>query len=241
MSVTDVPLGLFLSPGHSWARVDGTGRVFVGIDGFALCLLGPIRKVKVPSLGTRARCGEPLFEIEASGRATTILSPLAGVVCDINERLRSDPELVHRDPYHAGWIVSLSPIALAAGLRSLKIGVEARAWLSDEIERLRRLLVQAPSLADLAQDGGEISLTAALAEDPTLWCKIREQFFEMRAREAEMAVQDFVHRHPMASLGLAPLAGAAFFLAFPAFVVAALVWSLARGLRRLQAGAGRSG
>src|SRR5512134_2298125 len=47
-----VPAGVHLHPGHTWARLEADGLVAVGADDFAHKLVGPAR-VRLPALGDR--------------------------------------------------------------------------------------------------------------------------------------------------------------------------------------------
>jgi glycine cleavage system H protein len=45
--------------------------------------------------------------IEAVKAVSELYAPVAGTVTEVNAALESDPALVNRDPYGAGWMIKL--------------------------------------------------------------------------------------------------------------------------------------
>jgi glycine cleavage system H protein len=68
----------------------------------------------------------------------SVKAPLSGEVVEVNLRLREEPELVHRDPYGAGWLLRLRPSALDRERVDLVTG-DAIAPAMAEHARLFRL------------------------------------------------------------------------------------------------------
>ena len=133
-----VPGGAFVSPGHSWARIDPAGQVWTGLDDFARKALKSVERVELPAVGARVKRGEPLFTVRRGEEAVRVLSPLSGEVTQVNEELRHAPRLVIDSPYGRGWTCLLRPSDLAVDLASLRIGKPVVAWYQDEITRLRK-------------------------------------------------------------------------------------------------------
>jgi CheY-like chemotaxis protein len=144
-----VPGGAFVSPGHSWARIDPAGQVWTGLDDFARKALKSVERVELPAVGARVKRGEPLFTVRRGDEAVHILSPLSGEVTQVNEELRHAPRLVIESPYDRGWTCLLRPADLAADLAGLRIGKPVVAWYQDEVTRLRKEL-EASGAADCA-------------------------------------------------------------------------------------------
>ncbi len=131
-----LPGGLFLDAGHTWTALDPSGRIRVGLDDLVRAAIGRADKVELPEPGTEVLEGQPLFTIVSGGRRATIAAPMDGIVRSVNSALVESPAAVARDPYHRGWICSLSPKNLGASLRKLKVAEEAVEWLRKERERL---------------------------------------------------------------------------------------------------------
>jgi glycine cleavage system H protein len=121
-----VPEDLRYSAEHEWVRVDGEVAT-IGITDFAQDSLGDVVYVQLPDVGTDVVAGAGISEIESTKSVSEIYAPVSGAVAAVNEALESEPELVNRDAYGAGWIMTITlsdPTELdalldAAGYRAL--------------------------------------------------------------------------------------------------------------------------
>jgi CheY-like chemotaxis protein len=134
-----VPGGAFLSDGHTWARIETSGEVRVGLDDFARQALGTIERVELAAEGTSVRRGDPLVTLHRDRATVQLAAPLAGRVTAVNPALLTDPELLGRSAYGDGWFCLLDPDDLAAQLVALRIGAPVIDWYQAEIARLRAL------------------------------------------------------------------------------------------------------
>jgi glycine cleavage system H lipoate-binding protein len=134
-----VPGGAFLSPGHSWARIEPGGQVRVGLDDFARKALGAVEKVElVVPPGESVKRGDALFVVSRGGRSVRFLSPVTGRVSRLNDTVFDEPAILAASPYDRGWICLVAPTNLQPELTMLRIGKPAIDWYQDEIARLRR-------------------------------------------------------------------------------------------------------
>ncbi len=136
----ELPGGLFVHGGHTWAKVDSSGAVQVGLDGFAQGILGRVDRFELPEDGTMLRQGEPAFAAIQSGKRIEFVSPVDGVVCAVNERINADPAEARKAPYEKGWAFLLRPSSLSRDLKKLRIGAEASAWLEREARSFAEFL-----------------------------------------------------------------------------------------------------
>jgi glycine cleavage system H protein len=175
-----IPAGLFLDEGHTWVRLEPSGRTFIGMDEFARRAIGRVDAVELPKVGAMVRRGDPLFAITQGGRRAVFRAPLDGVVSAVNENLMRQPETGRMDPYEDGWICTLTPKNLAAHLRHLLVAEEARAWLQREIERFKEFLTWRPmpqvALGHVLQDGGQWTDGVLEALDETGWEEFTRTF-----------------------------------------------------------------
>ena len=102
-----VPNDLSYTRSHEWARVEGD-LVVVGITHYAQDQLGEVVYVELPEVGLGANAGEELGTLESVKAVAEFLSPVAGEVVEINDRLSEEPNLVNEDPYGDGWLVKIS-------------------------------------------------------------------------------------------------------------------------------------
>ncbi len=162
-----VPDGFHLHPGHAWASAQNAGSVAVGLDDFGHRLVGPISGVVAPAVGQTLRKGEPAFSLVADGKRFDLLSPVDGVVAEVNRRAASAPDQLHADPYGEGWIMKVVPRKLSENLRDLLSGEAASRFLEAAADRLMPQQMQ-PAMV-LAQDGGAPVHGIARELDPEHW------------------------------------------------------------------------
>ena len=136
----ELPGGLFVHGGHTWAKLDSTGAVQVGLDGFARGILGRVDRFDLPLNGVTVRQGEPAFAALQSGKRIEFVSPVDGVVCAVNDRINVDPAAARKEPYEKGWAFMIRPSNLSQNLKKLRIGAEAAAWLEREARSFTEFL-----------------------------------------------------------------------------------------------------
>jgi glycine cleavage system H lipoate-binding protein len=168
-----VPDGVFLHPGHTWARLEADGLVAVGADDFAHKLVGAAH-VALPGPGDHLRQGEPAFEIGDGEKTVPMLSPVDGTVVAVNAAAKREPDGL-ADPYGASWLFKVKAPRLAANLRQLMRESAARRFMADAEAALSLRL--APELGAVLQDGGAPvhGIARALAGDD--WDETARQLF----------------------------------------------------------------
>jgi glycine cleavage system H protein len=102
-----VPNDLSYTRSHEWARVEGD-LVVIGITHYAQDQLGEVVYVELPEVGLGANAGEELGTLESVKAVAEFMSPVAGEVVEVNERLAEEPNLVNEDPYGDGWLVKIA-------------------------------------------------------------------------------------------------------------------------------------
>ena len=91
---------------HEWARLEG-GRVRVGITDYAQDALGDVVYVDLPEVGAQVEAEQPLGEVESTKSVSDVYSPVSGTIVERNPLLEERPELVNRQPYADGWLVTI--------------------------------------------------------------------------------------------------------------------------------------
>ena len=161
-----VPDGVHLHRGHSWAKTLG-GAVTVGLDDFAHKLIGPVDSVSLPEVGTAIRQGQKAFSVVADGKSFDVVSPVDGNVVAVNEVARANPADAVRDPYGTGWLLKVEPRWLTANLKNLVSGDAARRFLDAAAAALAGRMT--PELGVVLQDGGTPVHGIAREIDPAHW------------------------------------------------------------------------
>lgn len=102
------PEGLRYTKDHEWLA-PGAGSVTVGVTDFAQGELGDLVFVELPKVGKMVKKGESLCVVESTKAASDVYAPVSGEVVAVNEAVSSDPTLVNREPFGAGWLVRVKP------------------------------------------------------------------------------------------------------------------------------------
>jgi glycine cleavage system H lipoate-binding protein len=162
---------LFYAPGHRWVALDAGGTVSVGVDSFLGRLIGRFEKLDMVEPGTEIRKGDPIFRIAREGRMIAVPSPFSGTVSAVNDDLTAGEAAV--DMEGESWIARIKPNDLARGLYGMKIGSRARAWLDEELARLRDFF---SSLSPEAATAGQTLLDGGFPAEGALWMLSDEEF-----------------------------------------------------------------
>lgn len=147
-----LPHGYYLHRGHAWAKIEEGSTVRVGLDDFALRMLGPLDRVEAPLMGKQVEQGRDDILLSRDTNTARVQSPISGVVTDINPELRETGKLANQDPYTDGWVMRLHSHNLRQDLKTLMIGDQAGQYLDGEIGRLYEVIEE--EVGPLAADGG---------------------------------------------------------------------------------------
>ena len=97
--------GLYYAESHEYVRVEGEYG-YVGITDYAQHELGNVVYVDMPDVDDEVTAGEDFGAVESVKAASDLISPVSGVVVEVNEALNDNPELVNSDPYE-NWIIKV--------------------------------------------------------------------------------------------------------------------------------------
>ena len=147
-----IPQGFYLHPGHTWVKIEEGSMVRVGLDDFALRLLGPLDQIQAPLMGKQLEQGRRDISLRRDENDAKLLSPVSGVVTDINPALRERGSRGSEDPYSESWILRMHCANLRQDLKNLMIGEQASEYIDEEVERLYEVIEE--TAGPLAADGG---------------------------------------------------------------------------------------
>lgn len=97
--------GLFYSESHEWVKVDGETAI-IGISDHAQQAMGNIVYVDMPEEDDEVTANEDFGAVESVKAASDLISPVSGVVVEVNEVLADAPELLNKDAYE-NWIIKV--------------------------------------------------------------------------------------------------------------------------------------
>lgn len=100
---------------HQWARwEDPVWRC--GVTAYQADLAGDMVFVGLPVVGSTIEMDTEIGSVESGKWVSALFAPVSGTVVEVNEALRSDPAIVNRAPYGAGWIFAVRPSAALQGM-----------------------------------------------------------------------------------------------------------------------------
>ncbi|MGO4775554.1 glycine cleavage system protein H, partial [Lysobacter sp. 2RAB21] len=73
--MSEIPGDLKFMKSHEWARVEGDGKVTVGISDHAQGLLGDLVYVELPNVGDRVEAGNASAVVESVKAASDVYAP----------------------------------------------------------------------------------------------------------------------------------------------------------------------
>ena len=97
--------GLYYSESHEYVKVEGEYG-YVGISDFAQHELGNVVYVDMPDVDDDVTAGEDFGAVESVKAVSDLISPVSGVVVEVNEALGDEPELINKDAF-ANWIIKV--------------------------------------------------------------------------------------------------------------------------------------
>ena len=98
--------GLYYSESHEYVRVEGDFG-YIGIKDYAQNALGNVVYVDMPEVDDEVSAGEEFGAVESVKAASDLMSPVTGVVVEVNDALEDQPELINSDAYE-NWIIKVT-------------------------------------------------------------------------------------------------------------------------------------
>jgi hypothetical protein len=96
-----------------------------------------------------------------------MITPIPGVIVDVNEKLARDGSSVKKDPYGRGWLFVIKP---AEELKGILKGEQVKIWLQGEIDKLHTMLES--QLGYTMTDGGSLVHDAHLKLSADQWSRL---------------------------------------------------------------------
>lgn len=103
------PAELKYSKSHEWIKMIDDTTALVGITDFAQSELGDLVFINLPAEGDAVTKEEAFCDVESVKAVSDVMSPVTGVVAEVNTELEDAPQLLNESPYEA-WIAKISDI-----------------------------------------------------------------------------------------------------------------------------------
>ena len=108
------PTELKYSKSHEWMKIED-GVAVVGISDFAQDALGDVVFIELPQVGDEVVAGERFGDVESVKAVSELISPVSGIICEVNDGLEATPEELNADPYGA-WIIKVEAVTAEEAL-----------------------------------------------------------------------------------------------------------------------------
>jgi len=115
----DIPENYYYIKEHEWISIENPHTARIGITDFGQKALREVTYFYAGTKGAHVKRMEAICEIETVKCVAEILSPLSGKVLHFNKELFSKPDIINREPYGRGWIVTIRPTNLNDELERL--------------------------------------------------------------------------------------------------------------------------
>jgi glycine cleavage system H lipoate-binding protein len=150
-----VPSAHYFHNGHTWARIESGGYIRVGLDDFVLRLLGEADYMELPLIGKELDQNRIGWGFKRGGNLADVLSPVDGVIIDVNIQAKENPDIANRQPYGEGWLFLVRTPDIKGMVEKLMAQGESLEWMSKEVDRLENMIEKVGG--PLAADGGYLS------------------------------------------------------------------------------------
>ncbi len=173
-----IPQGYYFHQGHTWMKIEKGSSVKVGVDDFALRLMGPLDRIEAPLMGKEVRQGRAQITALRGSHRANLVSPISGIVTAINSSLREQGRLANQDPYGKGWVMQVKADGLRQDLKNLMINRETGDFMEGQVERLYKVIEE--TAGPLAADGGYLG-NDIFGNMPQLgWGRLMDTFLKIR-------------------------------------------------------------
>jgi glycine cleavage system H lipoate-binding protein len=150
-------MGYYFHNGHTWVRIESGGYIRIGLDDFALKLLGKADGMDLPNVGQELDADKVGWGLKRKENLADVLSPIGGVITEVNSKIRENPEVANQEPYGEGWVFTVRTPDIKQAAKKLMDDSQSLGWMNQEVGRLEGMIedVAGPLAADggfLAQD-----------------------------------------------------------------------------------------
>jgi len=122
-----------------WVKTENDVKIRIGLTDFAQRSSGDIVFTEVEPAGNKVVRGKALGNYETIKLVQDILSPVDGVITEVNPLLESRPEVINSDPYNSGWIAVIQPEKIEELLSSEEYFELMKSKINQEMMKIKGL------------------------------------------------------------------------------------------------------
>jgi glycine cleavage system H lipoate-binding protein/ABC-type phosphate transport system substrate-binding protein len=178
------PKGLYFDKTHTWAFMEKSGLVRIGIDDFIQHVTGPVTRVDLKMPGERIKKGDIALSLIQKGKQLNIYAPVSGTIREHNNALLADSSCINTSPYSEGWIYMIEPSNWLREIQFFDMAEKYRKWLQNEFLRLKDFLATSIKVNKneyeyaVLQDGGALRDSILENLGPEVWEDFQSNFLD---------------------------------------------------------------
>lgn len=131
------PDDLYYHPGSMvWLQRGPDGRVTLGLSALALATAGELIVFAARPLGAMIERDRAVANVETAKTVSSVRTPVAGRLVEVNLDLEADGSRINADPY-AAWMVRIEPSDWSRDVAGLLTGADALAAIESEMALYR--------------------------------------------------------------------------------------------------------
>lgn len=150
-----VPMGYYFHNGHTWIRIESGGYIRVGMDDFVQKLIGGADTYNLPLMGKELNRDNIGWGLRRKENNADVLSPVDGVIVEVNSKLREKPELAKHKPYEEGWLFMVHTPDVKSAAKKLMDDTNTMNWINGEVNNLENMIEEVAG--PLPTDGGYLA------------------------------------------------------------------------------------
>jgi glycine cleavage system H protein len=97
--------GEFLD-GKLWFHRKGL-IVTLGLTSMAVEEVGQVQSIEFPDEGADYGKGDTVLTVDGTNGKLEVIAPATGIVSEVNEAAKAEPDMVSEDPLEEGWLIKL--------------------------------------------------------------------------------------------------------------------------------------
>src|SRR5262245_18598694 len=92
--------------GKLWFQRKGT-TVTLGLTNSGIEDVGNVQGIDFPEEGLDFEKGEVIITLDGSNGSFEVTAPASGIVQEVNEAAKAEPDMISEDPLEEGWLVKI--------------------------------------------------------------------------------------------------------------------------------------
>jgi glycine cleavage system H lipoate-binding protein len=125
------------------------------MDDFSSKLLGKADAFDLPLMGKELSQGKAGWGLKRQSNSASVLSPLDGVIVEVNATLREKPFMANQEPYGEGWLFAVRNQDTKAAFKKLMDDSASLDWTAAEVGKLETMIESVAG--PLSADGGTLA------------------------------------------------------------------------------------